>query len=260
MSDYIIIYFSGTGNTMYIAQRLSSDIGCKAFSIEDSFNIKSELKDKNKLILCFPIYFSVAPFLMKQFIINNNELLKNKKFILLATQQFFSGDGALSIKSSLPDSAEIIYAEHFNMPANIGNIPFYSVLTKGNFDKSAQKADKKIKKIITDLNNGVVRIKGATLLGKFLGKTQNTHEKKFLATKRDSIKVKDTCIQCGKCTKMCPSGNLLLNEKKIRSNNSCIFCYRCVNICPEQAITTLLHGKVEFQYYVTEKVKNQFTH
>jgi len=42
----------------------------------------------------------------------------------------------------------------------------------------------------------------------------------------------DKCIDCGKCEKICPTGEAGRNDKKME----CYMCNRCVEICPVDAI------------------------
>ena len=49
----------------------------------------------------------------------------------------------------------------------------------------------------------------------------------------------DTCIGCGACVGVCPTGSLSLNEEgKSECNaDTCIDCGACVATCPVGAIT-----------------------
>ena len=44
------------------------------------------------------------------------------------------------------------------------------------------------------------------------------------------------CVRCGTCASICPSGNIVIGEKKAEIGDKCLHCYACYNICPNGAI------------------------
>lgn len=63
------IYLSGTGNTKYCIERLSSliDTSAKIIPLESDDVIK-EIGENNTIILAYPIQFSNAPYMVRDFI------------------------------------------------------------------------------------------------------------------------------------------------------------------------------------------------
>ncbi len=124
----IILYFSGTGNSRYIANLFSQKTGAKSHSIEAKIDFKNIIKENDTIAFCYPIYGSCVPRIMREFVSRNIELLKDKKLIIFCTQLMFSGDGARIFTDLLPKGyGEVIYAEHFNMPNNICNIKLFPI-------------------------------------------------------------------------------------------------------------------------------------
>nr|MCR4929924.1 EFR1 family ferrodoxin [Lachnospiraceae bacterium] len=67
-------------------------------------------------------------------------------------------------------------------------------------------------------------------------------------TKNYTSKLKvdiNKCVGCGKCEKICPMGNIKIENGKAVSKDKCTMCYRCINLCPNQAITLLGKRVVE---------------
>lgn len=53
----------------------------------------------------------------------------------------------------------------------------------------------------------------------------------------------DSCVHCGLCTGVCPTGALALEPESFRltfSRSRCIVCEQCIPTCPVQAISTTL--------------------
>ncbi len=245
----VTIYFSGTGNTEYLAKNFSNIMKCQCYSIEEDVDFKKIIKKNDVITLCFPIHFSKAPIYFMEFIKNLRDEFKGKKLIIFCSQQFYSGDGARSITDLLYD-VEVIYAEHFNMQNNITSMPLYYKITKRNNKRCLKKNYLKLEKISKDIKNGKVKLKGFSNFSKSLGRRQHLSDENVIEKQKKAVKVNDDCILCNKCVKLCPTKNLVNNGEKITFKENCTFCVRCTNICPKQAITVLLHGKVSEQYYI----------
>ncbi len=248
----VVIYFSGTGNTRFIAKRFSREMGCDSYSIEEDVDFGKIISESDTIALCYPIHFSQAPLFFMDFIKKHKKQFKGKKIISLCSQQFYSGDGARSIVDLLED-VEVIYAEHFNMQNNITCMPTYYKLTKINNKRCLKHTCKKIKKISKDINNKRIKLKGFNEFSKSLGKTQHLSSESLENKQKKAVKIRETCVLCEKCVKRCPTCNLAVNNNKIVSSNKCTFCMRCVNICPKKSISVLLHGDVKEQYILGYK-------
>lgn len=138
----IMLYFSGTGNSEYIARRFSERMGVHCHSIEEDMDFAKLLADEDTVAVCYPIYGSCAPRIMRDFVERHRAVLSEKKFIILCTQMMFSGDGARAFARLLPGCDDhVVYAEHFNMPNNISNFWLFPVRDseRNRKQKSAEK-------------------------------------------------------------------------------------------------------------------------
>jgi ferredoxin len=48
--------------------------------------------------------------------------------------------------------------------------------------------------------------------------------------------LKEKCIQCGLCTKICPVENIKIVNGNVKWDHNCIRCFACLNWCPQCAI------------------------
>lgn len=244
-----MLYFSGTGNSKYIANMFSEKIGAKCYSIEEKIDFSKVIDEYDTIAFCYPIYGSCVPRIMREFISNHLTELHNKKLIILYTQLMFSGDGARAFTDLLPKGyGEVIYAEHFNMPNNICNFALFPIKNGDDTNKYIKTAQKKMNLVCKNLEQGIVKKRGFNGFSHLIGKSQSAFWPDIEEKNKSSVKTDGDCTKCGVCIKLCPVENLTLSEKGIKQNDNCLLCYRCVNACPQKAITVMIHKKPKTQY------------
>ena len=248
------IYFSGTGNSRYAAETFCREYeeGSAAFSIEDPQVIQAA-KDADTLIFSYPVQYSTVPKILRDFITDNSSLWTGKKVFIIATMGLFSGDGSGALGRLLQScGAEVIGGLHLMMPDSIGD----EKALKRPLEKNRElirKAEMKIKGAVRQFREGHPTKEGLGVLyraaGFFGQRLWFGHKTKHYT---DRLKIDaEKCIGCGKCVKLCPMENLVIQNKKAVTGDRCTMCYRCINRCPKQAITLL--GKKVIEQSVIEK-------
>lgn len=245
----LMLYFSGTGNSKYIAKLFSNKTGAQCFSIEAPLDFPKTILSHDTIAFCYPTYGGCVPRIMREFVANHIQELKGKKLIIFCTQLIFSGDGARAFTNLLPkDYVEVIYAEHFNMPNNICNAPIFSIKNGNEINKYLHNAEAKMDIVCKNIKKGKIIKRGFNSFSHLLGKSQSAFWPDIEEKNKSSVKIHDDCINCGICVEVCPMKNLTLKPSGIEHDDNCIICYRCVNTCPRQAITVLVHKKPKIQY------------
>ncbi len=251
-SVYIMLtlYFSGTGNSKYIAKYFSKIMGCQHYSIEENVDFINLIRTNDKIAFCYPIYGSCVPLIMREFIMKYKSYLNGKKIIIFCTQLLFSGDGARVFTDLLKGiSYTVIYAEHFNMPNNICNFFLFPIASKEKIEKYIINVQHKVDKTCDNIKNGIIKKRGFNIFSKYLGLfCQRFYFHSFEEKAKKDVKITVDCILCAKCIRICPMKNLKLINNRIEQNGNCMLCYRCVNMCPKKAITVFIHSKVKKQY------------
>jgi ferredoxin len=246
----LTLYFSGTGNTKYIAEHFSKMVQADCHSIEEEVDFQELIAGAGTITFCYPVYGSCVPLIMREFVAKYKSYLNDKKIIIFCTQNLFSGDGARIFTELLRDiDYDVIYAEHFNMPNNICNLFFYPLSKKESIKKYIVKADKKINKACENINNGIIERRGFNVFSKYLGFiAQRSYFAKIEQAAKEDVKINSDCVSCLLCIKICPMKNLESKDNKVIQKGNCTLCYRCVNACPKKAMTVLWHGNVKKQY------------
>lgn len=176
--------------------------------------------------------------MVRDFIIKHSKLWKGKQVFCLVTMGAFSGDGAGCTARLLKKyGAVILGGLHLRMPDSVCDSKLLKRPLEQNRELVAA-ADRKIKTSVANIRNGKYPQDGlsafahiAGLLGQrlwFYKKTQGYS---------DQLKISSKCIGCGLCSKICPMGNIHMEQGRPIPDKKCTMCYRCISSCPQQAIT-----------------------
>lgn len=245
----VLFYFSGTGNSRFVAEAFCRAAGAECYSIEEKLDVPALVKAHEIVGFCYPIYGSCVAQPMREFVRAHAEALAGKRFVVLSTQLIFSGDGAHALCSLLPGGEKsVVYAEHFNMPNNLCNFRMFRVTNGGQNAARLKRVQKRASHAAQDVTIGRIFRRGFHPVSIALGKSQSAFWPAVEERAKDDIQVDADCIRCGLCTRICPVGNLSMGADGVEQAGKCVMCYRCVNACPKQAITTLIHTKPTRQY------------
>ena len=256
----LILYFSGTGNTEYIARQIGQKMGAVCHSIEEKeCDFAAEINAHDTIAVCYPIYGSRVPYIMRQFVVKHMEAFKGKKLVIFVTQIIFSGDGARALCDLFPDNhVNVIYAEHFFMSNNVCNVFVLRQTSRKKTRRLLQRADKKMTMVCDNLHRGIHKRRGFSTFSRLLGAMQgklwqgdsrNAFVKKGTAEHKtkNGVKISGDCTACGVCLD-CPMDNLRITNGIVETNNNCTGCYRCINCCPQRAISVMIKVRPKWQY------------
>ncbi len=59
----VMVYFSGTGNSKYIAEKFADKMKIEAYSIEETIDFKSIFDKTDTIAVCYPVYGSCVPLI-----------------------------------------------------------------------------------------------------------------------------------------------------------------------------------------------------
>jgi ferredoxin len=245
----MVLYFSGTGNSRFVAELFRQRTGAECHSIEEAVDFAGRMARHGEIAVCYPVYCSGVPRLMREFAEEYRESFRDKQVLIFCTQMMFSGDGARSFTDLFPAGwFAVRYAEHFFMPNNLCNVLPAFTYSRRTVRRETGRAAARVERICRRLERDREKHRGFGALPRKVGYMQRRY---FPATEekaRDNVRVGDACTACGLCARRCPVCNLRLVGGKLIPQGNCMFCYRCVNLCPRKAITVVYHKPVTSQY------------
>lgn len=246
----MILYFSGTGNSRFVAEKIAQKTNDDIINLNDKIknNDYSCLSADGRLVIVTPTYAWRIPRIVTEWIektktpgvngvwfvmtcggeVGNaekyNRLLCEKKgFEYKGTAQIVMPENYIAmfdapqvdearkiVNNALPDVDTAIDCILNNRPFSKLNITF---------------KDKMLSGIVNDVFYPVC-----------------VKSKAFYAT--------DDCVSCGKCVKICPLNNVkLINGKPVWSGN-CTHCMACICYCPVEAIEYGNKSKNKPRYHI----------
>jgi ferredoxin/flavodoxin len=234
MSQNIIFYFTGTGNSLKVAKDVANVIkNCKVISMSSaSYTAFSEYNffdDVERIGFIYPVYGG-PPNFVKKFI---SELTfqkdKNIYYFAVVTCGSFKWNSISTIKDKLMEK-EITLNAGFAIKMVANAIGLYNIAN--DVEKILKKAQIKInciaEKIKSKENNTILNSDPLIFL----------HNKfaKSLPAMDNNYNISENCIGCKICSKVCPVKNIEIINKKPVFKHTCEQCMACIHLCPSEAI------------------------
>jgi len=245
MNGCVIFYFSGTGNTAYIAKLYKENFeaaGIKTdiFAVDSLHDLPlPDVSGYDYIGFAGPIYaFSLAESI-RNFISTFPEAQKNQKAFLFTT----CGGlylGALIQPAEVLKSKKfkVLHSVSFKMPSNMPVSDFLAKLfmippNEKLYEEAYEKVKTTVKKILE--GNEKVSCQWGWL-GKRLTDTAERATKNEFKKTAENFMANDKCNSCQLCVISCPAKNIKMIEGRPGFQDHCLACYRCYNICPKNAI------------------------
>ena len=222
-----IFYFTGTGNSLYVAKRFGGEL----YSIPQVLKGKDNIFEDEKIGIIFPTYGRSIPTIVKEFI--EKITLKSPYIFAIMTCGNNSGDGTKYFASFAKKHG--IKVHYSNSIAMVGNhIPLVDIEEQKSLNKNI---DENINQLIEDVSNNINYIKSGMIIAPIIRSAVKIVNQVHPIDSPANFSVNDDCIKCSTCIKVCPRANVSYNEsKQIVFGKHCESCLSCVNNCPKKAI------------------------
>jgi ferredoxin len=227
-----ICYFSGTGNTLWSAEKIAKIIGadCKLLNIGIEAQKKEILIEAGAVILLFPSYAFGLPLIVRRFI--QNAAFKTPYIAAFVTYGTSPG-GTLA-------EASRILKRKYRGAAFFSRIPAvenYIAIFGPPKEKTAQRRLAMQRETTEEAARCVIerrvnRINPFRPFSAFVSLLFSLGMKFFYKHYR----VSDACNGCGICELLCPVSCIVMRDNRPQFSKKCEHCQGCLNWCPQQAI------------------------
>ena len=232
----MIFYFSGTGNSNYVAKRIADALGDALVNLNDRIKASdtSSVETGERLVIVTPTYAWRIPRVVRDWLLKT-ELRGAKQAWFVMTcggeignadkyNREFCAEKAISCMGT----AQIVMPENY--------IAMFSAPQADEARQIVAKAEPSIDRAIAAIqSNQSFAPTRNNLYDRFMSGPVNPIFYRFFV-KANAFTVSDACISCGQCAKRCPLNNVTLNDGKPDGGKACTHCMACICYCPVSAI------------------------
>ena len=228
----MILYYTGTGNSEYVAKKIGEQIEDEVINLFDKIKKYdySEIHSGRPFVFVYPTYAWQMPRILRDFIWQT--AFTGNRCAYFVTTCGVSMGNMPKYLSEICGQKTFTYmgCGEVVMPENY--IAMFNAPERVEAVKIIKNADMVIKQIVDVIrHNGTIPKKKVGAFAKASSGMINTlfyplcvNAKKFYAT--------DACIGCGKCTEVCPLNNVSLKDGKPVWGGQCTHCMACICKCP----------------------------
>lgn len=232
----MVFYFTGTGNSRFIAERVAEILGEKAIDISTYIkeNKYGDFKEEGTYIFVAPCYVSAPARAMMDFIKNSSFPKGIKAYFLITAAVYMGSSPAYCKKMAKKKGFQYMGTENIVMPQNY--LTYFKTKEIEENIGIVKSAIPEIDKFGNKINEGQMLTdkKIKFLEVPFTELVCIIYYNLFMKTKQ--FCVSGDCISCGKCVRECPYGNISLKDGKPVWGKKCTHCMACINRCPKTAI------------------------
>ena len=248
----MILYFSATGNSAWVAKRIASRIGDEALDLLERLRNRdhASMTSERPWVIVAPTYAWQLPHIVRSWLQLTPLKGSREVYFILTCGDSIAGAGRHA--RALCEQKDMIYmgCAQIVMPENY--IAFFRA-------PGPEEAARIIAAAQPDVDRAANLIAAGAPLAepapKFTDKLQsgiiNQAFYRFIITPKPFF-VTDKCTGCGRCAQVCPMKNIMLVKNKPMWSKSCTHCMACICTCPAAAIEYGRSTKKKVRYTCPE--------
>ncbi len=245
----MIYYFTGAGNSRYVAQRIAQALGdTVAFMPE---HIPATVPDNGEPVgFVFPVYFWGIPTVVDRFARQLTIEGSHYTFTVL-TPSGSSGDAVSLFEKALRRLVDARFS--VLMPDTY--CPMFECGDRAKNEAVLNRAEGEIDNVVVQLKS---RATGDLDLHHGMGRLYTvTMYPLYKRTTTRRFAVSDACTGCGLCAKLCPDKFITIEDgRPVWRAGHCNLCFACLHHCPTFAIQYGRNSRKHGQYTCPKKIES----
>lgn len=259
----MVLFFSATGNTEFIAKQLALKLGDDCLNLLDRVrrNDHTVLHSEKPFIICAPVYVCEMPRFLAKYLKEQTFTGSRDVYFIFTSGGYAGISGQLAKAMFRKKKMNYLGHAEFKMPRNYVANDHYPMLPPEQVKERILDSCRKLEEVAADILAGrKLKARHIWLFETVITVPFNPVWSK-LKYKTDDFYTTDGCIGCGKCVRLCPLNNISLKDGKPIWGNDCTHCMACIGNCPVEAIEygTITREKRPYNFgkyrYVVQNLK-----
>ena len=231
MSTNIIYCYSGTGNCLDMAKNIARELGDTDVVMMRSFPAVTDASEAKRVGFIFPCFGGGAPA----------DVLVYARHIHIrpGTYTFAVSQSASYAGTGLAELNRIVPLDYWRTVTHQCSCIWLFPHTLMMPPCTPEEAQKRSEKLATEIAHEVLIMAKTEKKPRrnILNAAENKGWPMIAKRKAEGFRVSDSCIACGQCVKLCPRGNIRLENGKAVIGTNCAQCLGCLQFCPTGAIS-----------------------
>ena len=232
----MIVYYTGTGNSRYVAQRFAAALGDDLITANEYIknDTPADLYSDWPWVFVSPTYGWQIPHIFADFLRRGRFTGSRKAYFVMTCGSEIGNANKYNRDLCAEKAISCMGTAQIVMPEN-----YIAMFSAPHADKARQivaQAEPSIDRAIAAIQrNQSFAPTRNNLYDRFMSGPVNPIFYKFFV-KADAFAASGACIGCGQCAKRCPMNNVTLKDGKPVWGRNCTHCMACICYCPKEAI------------------------
>lgn len=250
----MVLYFSATGNTKYVAETLAKGLGDTAENLLERIRRRdfSPIHSESPFVICSPVIVCEMPRFLNAWL-RKSVFTGSRELYFVFTSGGYAGISSFQGKLlARKKKMKYMGRAELKMPRNYIASDAYPELSREEIEDRIRNASKHLPRIVALIQSGRKLKARHVWLFEILITLPFNPVWSHLKQRTGDFHVSDQCISCGKCERGCPMNIIHLDAKKrpVWDAKCCSHCMACIQNCPTSAIEygLITHAKNRYRF------------